>query len=219
MTTTAPTRARRTRRAALALTATLALTLTACGGSDDDAEAPAATRTAADGSVFNDADVTFATEMIPHHAQAVAMVDLMDGRTLDPALVDLGEGIREAQTPEIQQMSAWLTAWDEPVPETVRDHANAHGGEHGGDDQGDDGGGHDAMEGMLSADEMAELGSADDTAFAELWVEGMIAHHEGAVAMAETEIDDGANEEAVALAEQVVATQSAEIDELRALLG
>lgn len=213
MTTTAP--ARRTRRAALALTATLALTLTACGGSDDDA-APAAPRTAADGSVFNDADVTFATEMIPHHAQAVAMVDLMDGRTLDPALVDLGEGIREAQTPEIQQMSAWLTAWDEPVPETVRDHANAHGGDHGGDDE--DGDGMAGMEGMLSADQMAELESADDAAFVDLWVEGMIAHHEGAVAMAETEIDEGANEEAVALAEQVVATQSAEIEELQALL-
>lgn len=217
--TTTPTRARRTRRtrrAALALTATLALTLTACGGSDDDADAPAAPRTAADGSVFNDADVTFATEMIPHHAQAVAMVDLMDGRTLDPALVDLGEGIREAQTPEIQQMSAWLTAWDEPVPETVRDHANAHGGDHGGDDGVE---GMEDMEGMLSADQMAELESADDAAFADLWVEGMIAHHEGAVAMAETEIEDGANEDAVALAEQVVTTQSAEIEELQALLG
>jgi len=215
MTTTAPARARRTRRAALALTATFALTLTACGGSDDDA-APAAPRTAADGSVFNDADVTFATEMIPHHAQAVAMVDLMDGRTLDPALVDLGEGIREAQTPEIQQMSAWLTAWDEPVPETVRDHANAHGGDHGGDDGVE---GMEDMEGMLSADQMAELESADDAAFTDLWVEGMIAHHEGAVAMAETEIEDGANEDAVALAEQVVTTQSAEIEELQALLG
>src|SRR3546814_18997651 len=65
--------------------------------------------------------------MIQHHAQALTMVDMAQGRELDPEVVALVEGIREAQAPEIEQMVDWPTGWDKPLTETSRDHAHANG--------------------------------------------------------------------------------------------
>lgn len=113
------------RRGVLGLAAVaLSFGLAACADEShhDGDSNPSDTRTASNGDVFNEADVEFATNMIPHHAQAVRMVTLTDGRTLDPAVEQLANEIRDAQVPEIETMSDWLTAWDEEVPETSLDH-------------------------------------------------------------------------------------------------
>ena len=89
-----------------------------------------------------------------HHAQALSMVDLTMERPLDPEVQQLTERIREAQAPEIQTFSGWLTDWDEEIPETVRDHANAHGDHDMGGDTGTD------MPGMMTADDMTALEEA-----------------------------------------------------------
>src|SRR5829696_3177508 len=103
------------RLAAAVASGLLLFTLTACGDdSDSDAQAE---QTASNGDVFNDADVEFATAMIPHHAQALAMVDLTRGRELSPELQKLTEDIQAAQGPEIEEMADWLTEWDKPIPE------------------------------------------------------------------------------------------------------
>ena len=115
----------------------LAFGLNACGGDEADPAATDTVRTASDGSEFNQADVDFATQMIPHHAQAVQMVVMAQGRTLDPEVATLMEDIRNAQVPEIETMTDWLSTWDEPVPETSLDHANAGHGD-----------GMDGMDGM-----------------------------------------------------------------------
>ena len=90
-----------------ALASVVALSLTACGS---DAAEPSADRTAPNGEVFNDADVEFATAMIPHHAQALEMVDLTVGRDLSPEVSALAAQIQAAQAPEVEQMTDWLTA-------------------------------------------------------------------------------------------------------------
>lgn len=216
---------RRVRRAlgALALAGALTGALGACGGGDDQSAAPADTvRTAPDGSEFNDADVQFATRMIPHHAQAVEMAVLAEGRDLDPEVAALVADVREAQVPEVQTMTGWLTSWGEPVPETGLDHANAgHGdGAHDGGSDGMDGmEGMDGMAGMMSAEQMQELRTADDAEFEQLWLEMMTEHHEGAIEMAEQEVEDGLHPDAVALAESIIASQSAEIETMEELLG
>ncbi len=192
-----------------ALVATLA-TLLALAGCGDDEEPTNETRTASNGDEFNDADVAFATDMIPHHAQALSMVDLTRGRPLDPDVERLVEDIRTAQAPEIELMTDWLTAWGEPVPETMRDHANAHG--DGAADMGD-------MPGMMSAEEMAELEDAPDGEFQDLFLEMMIAHHEGAVAMARTEQSDGHYKPAVDLAKAIESSQTEEIELMQGLLA
>lgn len=203
----------RTTRAlgATALTFTLALSAVACGTDDPASD----TSTQVSTTEHNDADVAFASDMLQHHAQALSMVDLTMERPLDPEVQQLAERIREAQAPEIQTFSGWLTDWDEEIPETVRDHANAHGDDDGGDsgDTGTD------VPGMMSGDDMAALEDAGDAEFGDLWLEMMVEHHEGAVAMARTEEADGQFKAAVKLAKDIQTSQADEIDTMNNLLG
>lgn len=196
---------------------TLGLTLSACGddGSSRDRSGPSsATETAGNGDVFNEADVEFATAMIPHHAQAIQMVTLTDTRTLDPEVDQLAEDIRAAQTPEVETMVDWLTAWDQEVPATTLDHSH---GDHL--DEMPDTGGMDDMPGMMSTDEMQALADAPDSEFQDRWLEMMREHHQGAIEMARAEQESGVFPGAVALAEAIAATQQAEIDRITQLLG
>ena len=203
--------------AAAALTLTIAGGLAACG--DDEAttaaDTPSETQTASNGDIFNDADVQFATDMMQHHAQAIEMVTLTQGRSLDPEVQQIAEDIREAQVPEIETMTDWLTAWDQEIPATSMDHANAG---HDMEDMGGESMSSD-MPGMMSADEMDSLENASDTDFQALWLEMMIEHHTGAIEMAEAEQQDGVNEDAKALAGTIVETQQAEISTMEGLLG
>ena len=205
---TAPAPSGRPRRrvrevAAASVALALALALAGCG--DDPADQVERVQTASDGSEFNQADVEFLTQMIPHHAQAVEMVVMAQGRDLSAPVVSLMEDIRTAQVPEVEMMADWLTAWDQPVPETSLDHANA---EHGGMD---DMSGMAGMEGMMSNAEMDALDAASDADFEPLWLSMMLEHHAGAITMARAELDDGHNSDAIALADDIVAAQTEEI--------
>ena len=208
------------KKLAAALTAGILLfTLTACGGDGDTKDAHAE-QTAANGDVFNDEDVDFATAMIPHDAQALAMVDVTRGRELSAPVQRLTEEIQAAQGPEIETMVDWLTGWDQPVPETMRDHANAEDPDGmGGHDMEDmEGETEPDMPGMTDED-LADLEAAQGQAFEDMWLEMMIEHHEGAIEMAKQEQVDGAFQPAVDLAESIETSQQAEIDHMRELLG
>lgn len=199
-------------RAAALIAAALALVpvLTGCGGSGSDAEPASATQTASNGDVYNGADVTFAQQMIPHHAQAIEMADMTRGRDLSPEVEQLAVEIMAAQTPEIEAMTDWLAAWGEEVPETMRDHANAHG--DGGQDIGQD------LPGMMSDEEMDALGSAREAEFENLWLEMMIEHHEGAIGMATAEQRDGEFADAIGMAEAIEDGQADEIAQMQDML-
>ena len=206
-------RSNRTARAfgALALTLTVALTAGACG--DDDSGNDTTPQVSA--TENNDADVAFATDMLQHHAQALSMVDLTRGRTLDPEVQQLAEEIRDAQVPEIETFTDWLTDWDQEIPATMRDHAHAGHGE----DMSESMKGMDTdMPGMMSGDDMTALQDAPDADFQQLWLEMMVAHHEGAVEMAEAETDDGQYKPAIDLADSIISSQSQEIDTMKGLL-
>ena len=83
--------------------------LAACGNDDD-------TGTAAS---HNEADVTFAQEMIPHHQQAIEMADLAESRAESQEVKDLATDIEAAQGPEIETMTGWLESWGEDVPDEI----------------------------------------------------------------------------------------------------
>ena len=107
----------------------------------------------------------------------------------------------DAQGPVIERMNAMLTAWDaEPM-------AEMEGMDHGG------------MSGMMSEGDMAALEEAQGAEAARLYLEQMTVHHEGAVDMAQDQVDNGQNPQAVALAEQVIDAQEAEIAEMEQMLG
>jgi uncharacterized protein (DUF305 family) len=195
---------------AVLLALTTSFTLAACSD-DGEPDGDDTSAEVADGEEFNSADVEFATDMIQHHAQALSMVDLTVGRDVSPELVELMEQIRMDQSMEIETMVDWLTDWDQPVPETVRDHANAHG--DGQMEMDSD------MPGVMSAEEMDRLEAAQGPEFEQLWLEMMIEHHEGAIAMAATENTEGEYPAALGLAETIVGAQEAEIEQMKAMLG
>lgn len=193
---------------------TSAAVLAGCGDDADDhsgepstpASAPAASGSAtADVATgeYNQADIRFAQEMIPHHRQAVEMAALVPDRSDDPALIDLAARVQQAQDPEITAMTGWLEAWGAAVPEP---------GGHAGMD-------HGAMPGMMTEDQMAQLESATGAEFDRMWLEMMIAHHEGAVRMARTELAEGEFGEARAMAQEIIDTQQAEIQQMRTMLA
>ncbi|MDP4505482.1 DUF305 domain-containing protein [Nonomuraea turcica] len=181
---------------------------TACGGTSDSmaghqkvgSSAPAITATGASPSAaFNDADVTFARMMIPHHEQAVDMADLAATRASDPEIKELAAKIKAEQDPEIRTMRGWLTEWGKPESDP-----EGHMG-HG-------------MPGMMSAQDMKKLEAAKGKRFDKLFTEQMIAHHKGAIEMARTEQADGSNPQAKELAKTIETTQQTEVEQLRKIL-
>lgn len=186
---------------AVALVAVLA----ACGSNSSDtaggSDATTASTTAT--NTFNNADVMFAQMMIPHHEQAIEMSDM----ALDPTMgaseeiLDLATQIKDAQDPEITQMKNLLMAWNKPeAADSGMDHSSM-------------------MSGMMSSDEMAELGKKMGKDFDVAWAEAMIAHHEGAIEMANTVLDDGTNAEIRELAQVIVKGQQAEIETLQSIVA
>ena len=197
-----------------ALAATLALA--SCGTSasavqNTNGMGGSSTATAASGAPAagdkNEADTLFATMMIPHHAQAIEMADLALSQATDPKVKALAPKIKGAQGPEITRMSGWLTGWGAPVPSTA-----------GGSGMSSMSGMGEQTGGMMSAQEMSDLGAATGAAFDRMWLKMMITHHEGAVSMAKDEVDQGANPEARKLAQAIIDGQSAEIAEMRSSL-
>ena len=203
---------------ALTVILVVGLGLSACGSDDTGSDTTASQVSTTE---HNDADVAFSSDMIQHHAQALAMVDLTLQRDLDPEVQQLAEEIRAAQGPEIETLSDWLSDWDEEVPETMRDHTNAgHDNDDvSGDMEGMDDDSEADMPGMMSADDMQALEDASDAEFQAMWLDMMVEHHEGAVEMAKTEIDDGEYKPAVDLAKSIVTSQTGEIETMKGLLG
>jgi uncharacterized protein (DUF305 family) len=195
------------------------LVLAGCSGGEttgmegmDSSASSSSAESSGESSAFNNADVTFVQGMIPHHRGALAMAQMADGRAEDPRVVDLANRIEAAQEPEIETMTGWLQEWGEPVPE--ESDSSMGGMDHGSMDMGE---GMDM--GGMSEEDMAALEAASGPEFDRMFLEMMIAHHRGAVEMAETEVADGSNPDAVAMAQEIVDTQNAEIQEMETLLA
>ena len=193
--------------AAIALLATTGLTLTACG---EDPDGNATSSSSSDSAAtFNDSDVTFAQQMIPHHEQAIEMAQMAQGRAKSGDVIELAADIEAAQGPEIDTLQGWLEAWGEDVPS-----GGMGGMDHG--DMGDGSGG--SMAGMMDEEEMNDLMASSGIEWDRMFLEMMIEHHEGAVEMAQVEVDEGKNADAVAMARKIINDQQAEISEMRRLL-
>ncbi|MFE7843923.1 DUF305 domain-containing protein [Microbacterium sp. NPDC057407] len=191
--------------AALALAAALMLSGCAPGADADPDTMPgmhhgddAGSEQAAD---VNSADIMFAQMMIPHHEQAVEMADMLLAKDdIDPDVVRLAEDIKAAQQPEIDRMAGWLEDWGADMP-----------GMDGMD-------GMDHGDGMMSEADMARLEAATGVEASRLFLEQMIVHHEGAIEMAQAEVEDGRNPGAIQLADDIIETQTAEVGTMNGLL-
>lgn len=146
----------------------------------------------------NAADQSYVRHMIEHHKQALTMSALAPGRASADGVKRLAERIAAAQQPEIGAMERWAARYPAPA---------------GG------GGGHDhaAMPGMATEQQLRELTDATGADFDRLFLTLMTAHHEGALKMAGEALASGNNAAVEEMANEVVATQSAEIHRMRAM--
>ena len=172
------------------------LTLSACTNGTEPSSSSGSSSAPTASASFASADVTFAQMMIPHHEQAVEMSeDILAKGEVDVRIADLATQIKAAQEPEIEQLRDWLTEW--------------------GADETSTGG----MDGMMSDDDMMALENASGPQAGELYLEQMIVHHQGAIMMAELELDEGQNEDAKAMASNIVTSQTDEIDVMKDILS
>jgi uncharacterized protein (DUF305 family) len=173
----------------------------------------AATTSAPAAEAHNDADVMFAQHMIPHHQQAIEMSDMLLAKQgVEPRVTELATQIKAAQGPEIEQMQGWLDEWGNP-PMAPMPSGDMNMPEHGGMP------GMSSGQGMMSEQDMTALKNAQGVEAARLFLTQMIEHHQGAITMAQTEINDGQYPPAVEMARAIVSTQQQEIDTMNGILG
>ena len=199
---------RQIRRAFSVAILAVALVTTAAACSNDDGTTGNSGATTTRGQTataelpddVNDADVAFVQGMVPHHEQAIQMSELVIANGDDPIVIALAEQINAAQGPEIDQMNTWLDDWDiDPA------------GSDGMD-------GMDGANGMMSDDEMDMMSEAMGADLDRMFLETMIRHHQGAIRMAEVELEEGSNADVLALAQGIIDGQQAEIDQMQSML-
>ena len=185
----------------------LAAVLAACG-STSSTNPSATSMPASSGAmaVGNSDDIVFAQLMIPHHQQAVAMAELALTRATSADVKALATQIKGAQGPEITTMTGWLAAWGQP--KTMANSSSMGGMDMGGMTE----------SGMMSDQDMASLAAATGAAFDTMWLQMMIAHHQGAVGMADQIVANGSNVEVKALAQSIIDGQNVEITTMEKLL-
>ncbi len=157
-----------------------------------------------DGPPHTAADVAFMTGMIPHHAQALEMTALVPTHTDSEAINGMALRMEISQRDEIALMEGWLRTRGEAVP-SVHAHGSAM----------------PMMPGMLTPEQMAQLGDAKGVEFDRLFIEFMIQHHEGAIVMVNDLFSSqgaGQESEIFQFASHVDADQRMEISRMRALL-
>jgi len=202
-------------RGALAAAVCLAaLSLAGCGsdsppaGPTTGAGAPSDPTTSAAGAAapatskpptpHNQADIAFASSMIPHYVQVLASSQIASTKAVAPQVKAIAEKLNGNQVTQIESMSAWLANWGQPVP--------AGGAAVGG-----------GSSGITQAD-LVKLSSAAPAGFDQLWLTTMIKHQQTALGLAQNELKNGQAAEAKALAKKIVTEQQAEITSMKGLL-
>ncbi len=157
------------------------------------------------------ADTQFMQNMIMHHAQAVEMTALINTHTENKELRSLGARISRSQSDEIKFMKRWLTARDEPMSAPMHHMPGMDMSSH-----------QMLMPGMLSEQQMTALRKAKGQEFDQLFLKGMIQHHNGALTMVKELFDSagaGQDAELFNFATDVDSGQRAEIKIMQTMLG
>ena len=156
---------------------------------------------AQDGESWNKADQKFVQEMIPHHEQAVTMSEMVNKTEVSSELADLASEIIKTQAAEIEQMQSFLNEWE------VK--SDPHSGHKMSGDE---------SHGMMTDEDMDTLNNSSGAGFEKMWLTMMLAHHNGAVKMAETVIAEGKDSRVKTLAQNIIGAQQKEISLIKSLL-
>jgi uncharacterized protein (DUF305 family) len=148
----------------------------------------------------------FARDMMVHHAQAVEMARIVEGKTNDPEVRSLAADIALTQQAQIGQMQGWLDVWG--LAPTGTEEPMAWMG-HPTDGQ---------MPGMATPQEIERLGELPPDNADELFLQLMIPHHQAAIPMARAVMERTDEPVVDAFAEKVVASQRAEVGNMQQML-
>ncbi len=142
-----------------------------------------------------DFDIDFANMMVEHHQGAIDMSEIQVKAGADPQMKGLAEKIITAQGTEIVQLRNFVQSHPDKAPHQQEMHGSSMQAMH------------DQMKSMPMSGQL-------DRDFATM----MMAHHQGAVAMAQEELAKGQHIEIKQMAQQMIDDQQREIVEFQAWL-
>ena len=143
------------------------------------------------------ADIAFVQNMTVHHSQAVEMATYLYERTSDAGLKTMAYDIMLSQQGQIGMMQGWLELWGQPSVSV---------------------GGGMQMPGMATQEQVNALKTLPSHELEKQFLELMIRHHQGGVAMAQEELQKGSQPNVMRLADNIVKGQQAEIEYMQGLL-
>lgn len=155
---------------------------------------------------YNAADVTFLEDMIGHHAQAIVMGKLVEGDLEDDKVSSLASRISAEQEPEMRAMGGTLKSWGKKVPPQVENPTFGMNSDHA-----------HSMPGMASREELDDLEAATGSEADRLYLDLMIAHHEGAIDMCTTLGEQGEAIRTEELCDDITVTQAKQISQMKAM--
>jgi uncharacterized protein (DUF305 family) len=175
------------------------LILAACGAASTPPPAAPATPTAMgempgmehDMSKMDEAgpyDALFIDSMIMHHQGAIEMANQALSEATKPEIKSLAEDIVKAQEAEIAQMQQWRKTWYPDLPTTA---------------------------GMGMDMGTMEVSGDSSKPFDQRFIEAMIPHHEGAIAMAKDAQQKAEHQEIRTLSDEIITAQEGEITQMR----
>jgi uncharacterized protein (DUF305 family) len=175
----------------------------ACGDQRNHSGQQSATRSSATaaGQVadHNDRDLIFAHAMLAHNAQATSLATLAVTHSKNEHVTALASEIAAAENPERQAFTAWLLQWgDDPHVDPSMPLNNP------------------GMADVATVDQLQSLSGPD---FDELWLATMVTHHQGAIDIAQREMAEGRNVDAMAMARSVISARQAELDKMKQMHG
>jgi uncharacterized protein (DUF305 family) len=173
---------------------------------------------------YTKADIDFVQGMIHHHAQAIEMSGMASTHAASPSVLTLSARIINAQKDEIALMSTWLRDRHQAVPVLTSGPTNMKmpGMEHEMPMPMPSTGHDMPMPGMLSPAQMKALDEARGSDFDRKFLEGMIQHHRGAVAMVDNLMNTyGANQDLLIqkLSQDIQVDQRTEIARMQKMLA
>lgn len=153
----------------------------------------------------NSNDAHFIEQMIPHHEDAITMAKLAQTKAQRPEVKELANNIIDSQGKEINQMKDWYKTWFGKEVSADNQVMDQHG-----------------MMGNSNSTHMGMMGDASDMTnleksidFDREFVEEMITHHQMAVMMASMLKNGTERPEMKKLANEIIAAQAKEIDQMR----
>lgn len=169
------------------------------------------------------AEAGFARDMQTHHNQGVELSMIIRDLTDDEPVRLLAYDIATTQGAQSGMMQGWLAVWGLPAHGTepemtwmMRPTLEGEGHNHGSGESAHEPG--EPMPGLATPEQITELKSLTGVAAERMFLELMIAHHQGAIDMAEALLDRSTNSTVRTFSAGVAKSQQSEIDLMNSML-